>query len=405
MVRALLADGAVVRMRELDGGDVAALSELYGALPAHDRFLRFFSAGTAPPVERLIEKQHPGDMALGAFLDDAMVGVAHSVVTDADEATAEIAMAVAHPDQAHGVGTLLLEHLASRARDRGVRRFTADVLSENARMWRVIRDSGLSVRRHSEGGQTRIEFDLTPAPGYLDALAEREQRADVASLAPLLTPRSVVVIGAGRRPDSVGHAVLVNLLQAGFPGRLAVVNPHATQVGGVASHRTISDVLGPVDLAVVCVPADAVPDVAQQCGQAGVRALLVITSGLSARADLAAGLLDAVRRYDLRMVGPNCLGISNTDPGVRLDATFAGPAPAGAVGLVTQSGGVAIAVQQELARLGLGLSTAVSTGDKYDVSGNDLLLWWYGDARTRMAVLYLESFGNPPGGWPCGCRC
>jgi acyl-CoA synthetase (NDP forming)/GNAT superfamily N-acetyltransferase len=395
VVRALLADGAVVRMRELDNADVAQLTELYGALPAYDRALRYFSAGTAAPVESLLAKHHPGDVSLGAFRGDVLVGVAHAVVTDADQATAEIAMAVAHPEQAHGVGTLLLEHLASRARERGVRRFIADVLIENARMWQVIRDSGLPVRRHPEGGQARVEFDLTPAAGYLEALAEREQRADVASLAPLLTPSSVVVIGAGRRPDSVGHAVLANVLRSGFPGRLAAVNPHAKEVCGLVSHRSIGDVPGPPDLAVLCVPAAAVPEVARQCGRAGVRALLVISSGLSARPDLAAGLLAAVRRYDLRMVGPNCLGISNTDPAVRLDATFAGPAPAGGVGLVTQSGGVTIAVQLELGRLGLGLSTGVSTGDKYDVSGNDLLLWWHDDPRTRMAVLYLESFGNP----------
>jgi acyl-CoA synthetase (NDP forming)/GNAT superfamily N-acetyltransferase len=395
VVRVLLADGSVVRMRELDGADAAALTELYGALPSYDRFLRFFSAGTNPDSARLIEKRRPGDLSLGAFRGETLVGVAHSVVTDADESVAEIAMAVAHPDQAHGVGTLLLEHLASRARERGVRRFVADVLAENARMWQVIRDSGLPVRRRTEGGQTHIEFDLTPAAGYLDALAEREQRADVASLTPLLSPSSIVVIGAGRGPDSVGHAVLANVLRSGFPGRVAVVNPHAKQVCGVRSHRSISDVPGPVDLAVLCVPAEAVPAVAQQCGRAGVRALLVISSGISARPDLAGGLLDAVRRYDMRVVGPNCLGISNCDPAVRLDATFAGPAPAGGVGLVTQSGGVAIAVAQELDRLGLGFSTAVSTGDKYDVSGNDLLLWWHDDPRTRMAVLYLESFGNP----------
>ena len=259
----------------------------------------------------------------------------------------------------------------------------------------MLADVGLPVRRRVDDGEVHVEFDLDPADGYLDALAAREERADVASLAAVLAPRSVVVVGAGRGSDSVGHAVLRNLVRAGFTGRLAAVNPHATQVCGVVCHRSVDELTEPVDLAVLCVPATAVPTVAEQCGRRGVRALLVISSGLSGDPALAAGLLDAVRRHDMRMVGPNCLGIVNTDPAVRLDATFAEPAPAGSVGLVTQSGGVAVAMQNELGRLGLGVSTAVSTGDKYDVSGNDMLLWWHGDERTRLAVLHLESFGNP----------
>ena len=334
-------------------------------------------------------------MSLGAFRGETLIGVAQCYGTGTDPSTAEVALAVAHTEQTHGVGTLLLEHLASRARRSGVRRFVADVLPENERVRQVLTDVGLPVWRSGDGGEVPVEFDLAPAGGYLDALAAREERADIRSLAAVLAPRSVVVVGAGRGSDSVGHAVLHNLVRAGFPGRLAAVNPHATQVCGVDCLRSVDELTEPVDLAVLCVPASAVPKVAEQCGRQGVRALLVISSGLSGDPALAAGLLDAVRRHDMRMVGPNCLGIVNTDPAVRLDATFAEPAPAGSIGLVTQSGGVAIAVQSELGRLGLGVSTAVSTGDKYDVSGNDMLLWWHGDERTRLAVLHLESFGNP----------
>ena len=394
-VRALLADGSIVRMRELDASDTALVARLYGELPSDDRFLRFFSAGVVPDVTALLVRRHAGDVSIGAFGGEALVGVAHAIVTDPDTATAEIAVAVAHPAQAVGVGTLLLEHLASRARGRGVRRFVADVLSDNARMWQVINDSGLPVRRYRDCGQVHVELDLRPAAGYLDVLAEREERADVASLGAVLAPRSIVVVGAGRSPDSVGHAVVANIVRAGFAGRLAAVNPHAARVCGVVCERSVEDFRTPIDLAVVCVPARAVPETARQCGRAGVRALLVISSGLSAEPQLVGDLLDAVRRYDMRLVGPNCIGISNTDAAVRLDATFADPAPAGRVGLVTQSGGVTIAVQEELRRLGLGVSTAVSTGDKYDVSSNDMMLWWHHDPRTALAVLYMESFGNP----------
>jgi acyl-CoA synthetase (NDP forming)/GNAT superfamily N-acetyltransferase len=393
-VRALLADGTVVRLRELHDADAPAVAAFYRALPVYDRFLRFFSAGALPTENDLIGRRGPADVSLGAFRGETLVGVAQCAGTE-DPSTAEVALAVAPTEQAHGMGTLLLEHVASRARRRGVRRFVADVLAENARIRQVLADVGLPVRRYAEDGQVHVEFDLDPDRDYLDALATREERADVASLAAVLAPRSIAVVGAGRGPESVGHAVLRNLVRSGFAGRLVAVNPHATQVCGVVCHGSVEDLTEPVDLAVLCVPAAVVPEVAEQCGRRGVHALLVITSGLSGDAALAGGLLDAVRRHDMRMVGPNCLGVANTDPAVRLDAKFAQPVSAGSVGLVTQSGGVAIAVQEELTRLGLGVSTAVSTGDKYDVSGNDLLLWWHGDPRTRLAVLHLESFGNP----------
>ena len=393
-VRALLADGTVVRLRELQDADAQTVSAFYRELPVYDRFLRFFSAGAVPAPEDLIASRRPADISLGAFRGETLIGVAQCACTG-DPSTAEVALAVAYPEQTHGVGTLLLEHLASRARRAGVRRFAADVLTENGRVRQLLADVGLPLLRRADIGEEHVEFDLDPGSGYLDALAAREERADVASLAAVLTPRSVVVVGAGRGSGSVGHAVLHNLVRLGFTGRLAAVNPHAEQVCGVPCLRSVTALAEPFDLAVLCVPAAAVPMVAEQCGRQGVRALLVVTSGLSGDAVLAAGLLDAVRRHDMRMVGPNCLGLANTDPAMRLDATFAEPAPAGSIGLVTQSGGVAIAVQAELRRLGLGVSTAVSTGDKYDVSGNDMLLWWHGDERTRLAVLHLESFGNP----------
>ncbi|GAA2537135.1 bifunctional acetate--CoA ligase family protein/GNAT family N-acetyltransferase [Pseudonocardia hydrocarbonoxydans] len=393
-VRALLADGTAVRLRELADADAEAVAQLHRELPVQDRYLRFFSAGTTsgPPVA-----ERPGSAWIGAFRGAALVGVAEYTVGD-DPAAAEVALAVGHPEQAHGVGTLLLEHLASLARHRGLRRFTARVLAENTRMRRVFADLGLPVRTVLDRDELAVEVDLNPDARYLDALAERQQRADVASLQPMLRPRSVVVVGASRRGGSVGNAVLRSILAGGFTGTVAAVNPHAAEVEGVPCHRSVTDLPLPCDLAVVCVPAAAVPAVARECGERGVRALLVISSGLSGDDPGPANdLVEVVRQYDMRLVGPNCLGLSNSDPAVRLDGGFAAPgtAAAGEVGLVSQSGGVTIAVQDALRRLGTGTSTAVSTGDKYDVSGNDMLLWWRDDLVTRAAVLYLESFGNP----------
>ncbi|QQQ80753.1 GNAT family N-acetyltransferase [Saccharothrix sp. 6-C] len=390
--RALLADGSVVALRELGPADADALLALHRDLPADDRYLRFF--GAAPRhldefVARLTSAVEPLHVVIGAFASDALVGAASYVLLD-DE-TAEVALVVAHDRQSHGVGTLLLEHLVSLARGRGVRRFRADVLTVNSKMLRVFADLGLVWTSTADSGEIRVDLGLDPGERYLEAVADRERAADVSSLRAVLEPASVVVVGASRKPSSVGNAVLANLVDGGFTGALYAVNPHARRILGVKCHPAVADLPEAPDLAVVCVPAEAVVRVAEDCGRRGVKALVVITSGVEPD-----HLLEVVRRYGMRMVGPNCVGVSSTDPEVRLDATFTRDrTEPGGIGLVTQSGGVAIAAAEQLRRLGLGTSQLVSTGDKYDVSGNDLLLWWERDERTRAVALYLESFGNP----------
>ncbi|HEX5407294.1 MAG TPA: GNAT family N-acetyltransferase [Pseudonocardiaceae bacterium] len=397
-VRAVLADGQVALVRQLTPDDQDEVLRLHENLSERDRYFRFFGPLPSRLSDLVFTMSAPlNDRhgSMGAFLDGALVGAAQYAVL-ADPTTAEVALAVADTTQAHGVGTLLLEHLVSLARRHGVRRFVADVLSENVRMLRVFRDCGLPCRTRPQGSVTTVDLVLDEIETYLDAVAMRERTADAASLRTLLRPRSVVVIGAGRRRGSVGHAVLENILSGGFTGQVYAVNPHVDEILGVPAYLTVGDVPAAPDLAVICVPAAAVPDIAEQCGQHGVRALVVITAGLTGAPELRERLIAAVRHHGMRMVGPNCVGIANSDPGVKLDATFAPPpAPVGSIGLVTQSGGVGIAMREQLGQLGLGLSVMVSAGDKYDVSGNDLLMWWQQDAATRAIALYLESFGNP----------
>ncbi|HEX5115317.1 MAG TPA: GNAT family N-acetyltransferase [Pseudonocardiaceae bacterium] len=397
-VRAVLADGQVALLRPLTPDDQDAVLRLHENLSEQDRYCRFF--GSLPTrmgdlVLRMSASTSMRHGSMGAFLHGELVGMAHYEVL-ADPTTAEAALAVTDTVQAHGVGTLLLEHLVALARHHGVRRFVAEVLSQNGAMLRVFRDSGLPYTFRPDGSVTHVDLVLEEIETYLDAMAARERASDVTSLRSLLRPASIVVVGAGRRPGSVGNAVLSNITSGGFTGPVYAVNPHADDILGVPTYPTIGDVPGECELAIVCVPAAAVPDIADQCGRHGVRALVVISTGLTDDPRLHGQLLAAVRRHGMRLVGPNCVGVTNSDPAVRLDATFApGPAPAGGIGLVTQSGGIGIAVREQLRRLGLGLSTMVSTGDKYDVSGNDLLMWWQDDPATTAAVLYLESFGNP----------
>ena len=398
---ALLADGTTITIRPAGPGDYEAVKQLHEDMSPDNLYLRFFSMSrlAAEQEARRVCRGEDGSAhgALLGFLGDDLVGVA-SFEPEAVPETAEVALAVADRMHRRGVATLLLEHLVSLARERGVRVLTASALPENTAILRVFGDAGLSVTRHLEDGVVELSM---PIPGstalgepsaYLDAVAGREQRAEVASLEPLLAPRSVAVIGVGHRPGSIGRFILRNIRDAGFAGSLYAVNPHGGDIEGIPAAANLAALPEAPDLAVVTVPAGAVLDVAQECGKRGVRSMVVITSGLTSAQ--SAGLLDACRHWGMRLVGPNCFGVAV--PGLGLDATFAVHHPAaGSAGLVVQSGGVGVALLEHFSRLGIGISSFASIGDKLDVSGNDMLQWWAEDGTTRLAVLYLESFGNP----------
>ncbi|MGW5120678.1 GNAT family N-acetyltransferase, partial [Streptomyces noursei] len=395
-VCALLADGSTVRLRPADPADRDRVRRFYVELSADSLRNRFFVVSRRSgerAAERLCTPGGSGHRALVALHGDRLVGVAE-YETVGDPATAEIALAVADDFHHRGVGTLLLEHLVHTAREHGVTAFTADVLADNHPIHRVLADLGLHVTRSYDGTTVHGVIRLEPDQAYLSAVDQRARTADTASLRPLLRPCSVAVIGAGTRPGSVGRAILHNLREGHFHGLLHAVNPHAHAVWHLPAFASVGDLPRPPELAVLAVPAAAVPDVAAQCGRAGVRALVVVTAGLDG--ERSAELTATCRRWGMRMVGPNCLGIANTEPDVSLNATFAvdGPLP-GTAGVAVQSGGVGIALLGGLSRLGIGVSSFVSLGDKRDVSGNDLLQWWECDGRTELAVLHLESFGNP----------
>jgi acyl-CoA synthetase (NDP forming)/GNAT superfamily N-acetyltransferase len=401
---ALLADGSTVEIRPAGPADFAAVKAMHEAMSPDSTYLRFFNfsrrAGETE-ARRICREPRPGHLALLALAGGEVVGCASYDTPAGPEhpaPVAEVAFAVAEHMHHRGIATLLLEHLVSSARNDQIAVFTAQALAENTPMLKVFADAGLAVQRHYEDGVTELTIPLPSEAGgtdldrYLDAVADRERRADRASLRHILAPESVVVIGASRRPGTVGRAILDNIITGGYAGRLYVVNPRARQISGEHCLPSVLDLPEPADLAVIAVPAPAVLDVAQQCGRRGVRSLVVITSGLdtAGRADLLA----VCRRHGMRLVGPNCFGVAV--PSIGLDATFAARHPRpGAAGLVMQSGGLGIAMVDQLSRLGIGISSFASVGDKLDVSSNDLLMWWENDGVTKLAVLYIESFGNP----------
>ncbi|WP_395298220.1 GNAT family N-acetyltransferase [Kitasatospora hibisci] len=396
---ALLTDGTTVGIRPLGPDDHRAVVELHAEGMSQDSLrMRFFGVSRNAPkqaADRLCGPPRAGLLALGAWAGDELIGEADCEPLDEPPETAELALAVADRWHHRGVATLLLEHLVHAARAAGVRFFEADTLSGNQAVHRVFAHLGLPVERRYEQGEVRVRVPLDERDErYRSAVDERGRRADVASLTTLLRPASVAVFGASRRPGSVGRTVLRKIRQGGFAGPVRAVNPHAGEIDGEPAYPSVRALPEVPDLAVLAVPADAVPGVAEECGAAGVRALVVLTSGLGAQE--ARGLVRACRRHSMRLVGPNSLGMAQTDPAVRLDAEFGGAFPRpGTAGVAVQSGGVGIALLQRLAWLGVGVSSFVSLGDKYDVSGNDLLQWWESDGRTDLALLHLESFGSP----------
>jgi acyl-CoA synthetase (NDP forming)/GNAT superfamily N-acetyltransferase len=399
---ALLADGTTIEIRPARPDDFDAVRDMHEKMSPDNLYLRFFSMSSVAAeraARRICREPAPDHAALLAVLGGEVTGYGIYERLGDGSASAEIAMAVTDDMHNRGVGTLLLEHLISLARGREVGTLVAETLSENALMLKVFADAGLQPQRALMDGMYEFTFPLPTGEDdaalgtYRDAVAERERSADVASLRHVLTPASVAVIGAGRHPGSAGRAILRNIITGGFPGPVYVVNPNVAELDGVPSLPSAAALPEQVDLAVIATPEAAVPGIAEQCGRRGVRGLVVITAGLGGPA--RAELVGICRRHGMRMAGPGSFGVAN--PGIGLDASFAARHPRpGKAGLALQaSGGVGFVLLEHLSRLGVGISSLVSLGDKDDVSGTDMLRWWESDPATKLGVLYLESIRNP----------
>ncbi|WP_246090651.1 bifunctional acetate--CoA ligase family protein/GNAT family N-acetyltransferase [Nonomuraea deserti] len=397
----VLADGGTAHVRPIRPADADRLRSFYSRLSDESIYFRFF--GPRPrlsdkEVARFTNVDYVNRVALIATIGDEMVAVIRYDRTGPGEA--EVAFLVEDAHQGRGVASVLLEHLAATARERGIERFVADVLPANMRMTNLLRQAGYTAQSQFADGVVRMTLDLTPTDTSAEVRAAREHRAEARSIARLLTPGSVAVIGASREPGGVGQSVLRNLLAAGFTGPVYPVHREVRAVHGVRAYPSVTAIDDEVDLAVVAVPAESVIDVVKECAEKGVHGLVVVSSGFGetgapgrARQDELARI---ARSYGLRVVGPNCLGIANTDPAVKLNATLAPTVPGrGKVGFFSQSGALGTALLQRVAQRGMGISSFVSAGNRADVSGNDLLQYWEEDDSTDVILLYLESLGNP----------
>ena len=397
----VLADGGTARIRPIRPDDGPRIVDFHGRQSPESIYFRYFTPRPRLPeqeVERLTHIDYADRMAFVALRDDVLVGVArYDRLPTRSEA--EVAFFVDDRHQGRGIATVLLEYLAEAARRTGIAAFTATVLPSNGRMVAVFRNAGFTAASRFGDGVIEVRLDLQPTPEAEAAITARAQRAEAEAVRRLLAPRSVAVIGAGRDPSGVGHAVLRNLLEHEFAGPVHAVNPTADQVAGVTAVHDINDIDGPVDLAIVVVPASQVPAVVEDCGRKGVPAVIVISAGFAEAgpegAALSAAALRAARRFGTRLLGPNCLGVINTDPQVRLHATFATPDPRpGPVALLSESGTIGGVILDHIGDAGLGASSFAAIGNRADVSANDMLQYWADDPRTELVLLYLESFGN-----------
>ncbi len=404
-LRLVLRDGSVASVRVATLDDLDAMRRFFHDLSVESRYRRFFNPGTPPDsvIARLSDSRDPeksrtliAERSIGG--DRAIIAAASYLALS--PGIAEVAFAVADEFQGRGLGTALLERLAVAAAPGGVRTFRATTFADNRQMLEVFRDSGFEIRSKSAGDAVDVEFSLASSSAGVKAEEARNQIATAASLRVILEPRAVAVVGASRDPASLGRRVLDQLIGAGFTGPVHVVNAHADTVAGRRALRSARELPPGVDLAVIAVPAPAVSSVVDDCAAAGVKSVVVISAGFAEAGPegraLQNQLIEKVRGYGMRMVGPNCLGLLNTDPALRLNASFASTfPPRGHIGLLSQSGALGLSILQLARERGMGLSTFVSAGNKADVSGNDLPEYWEGDPSTRVILLYLESFGNP----------
>jgi acetyl coenzyme A synthetase (ADP forming)-like protein len=400
----VLRDGSTAHVRPVRPDDEPRLLAFLRSLSEQSRVLRFFSTTSDTALGQMARRETRVDYARHYGLvatrgaDEQIIG--HALYAAITEDHAEVAFAVADDYQGRGLGTILLGHLAEVAAAHRFYAFTAFVMPENHQMLAVFRESGFPIDVKSGAGELTVTFPTSLTAEALERFDRRDQVAAVSALKLFLAPRGVAVIGASRRRGTIGGELFHNLLSYEFAGPIYPVNPRAAVVQSVAAYAGIEAVPGPVDLAVVAVPAADVVHEAERCARSGVRALVVISAGFAETGPegLArqAELIRICRASGMRLIGPNCMGIINTDPAVRLNATFAPqPPPEGRIGFSSQSGALGLAVIEYASSLGLGLCSFVSVGNKADISGNDLINYWESDPRTDVILLYLESFGNP----------
>ncbi|GAA1122066.1 GNAT family N-acetyltransferase [Citricoccus alkalitolerans] len=398
----VLRDGTTAHLRPVRPEDASGLARMHEGQSQSSIYLRFFtfkSSLSRKELERFTHVDYRDRVAFVVLRGEEILGVGRYDRLD-DPLEAEVAFNISDASQGKGIGSILMEHLAVAARENGIRRFTAEVLPENRKMLSVFQDTGFEVSRHFDDGVVAVAFSIDPTAKSRAVMESREHRAEARSVAELLAPEAVAVIGASRQWGSVGFALLQNIIEGGYTGPVYGINPEALEVAGMISRASLAEVPGPVDLAVIAVPEAEVPAVVQDCARHGVKGLLVVTTGYAdaGREGLVRqrALVRQARANGMRVIGPASAGLINTAPEVSLNASVSPFLPVrGPVGLFSQSAVIGVTLFAAAHRRGIGLSSMLSAGNRADVSGNDAMQYFEDDPATGAVGVYLESFGNP----------
>lgn len=402
----LLRDGQGVLVRAGARDDVGLVEEFIGRVSPESLRLRFGATVRGVPRD-LLEDLSCGNfeergclLALaGEGAESRVVGVGNYIGLGSRR-SAEIAILVEDAYHGQGISTLLLERLAGLAAANDYVEFVAEVLEENQAMLDVLASVGFEVHQVREAGTVHVVIPVGSAAAIRERAQLRERIAVANSLAPLLRPRAVAVLGASRDPSAVGSMIFANVLAGDFAGTVYPVNPRARTVLGVRAYGEVSEIPETPDLAVVAVPSGEVFEVVERAAHHGVKGVIVVTTGFAEEgpegAERQRRLTEMVRAHGLRLIGPCSLGILNTSPGVSLNASLAPALPRrGTLGFFSHSASLGLAVLESAADRGVGFSSFVSAGNRADVHADDLLLYWEEDPDTTMVALYLESFGDP----------
>ncbi len=402
----LLKDGQSILFKPASPDDVPLVKEFMKRVSQDSLRMRFMASVSEVP-ENVIKQLCEGDFKdsgcllaiTGEGKQKKVVGLGNYYGTGNGK-TAEVAFLIEDDYQGKGISTLLLERLAGLAAANGYTIFEAEVLPENQPMLNVFKSSGFENHRVWSSDTVHIELPVTGGAALWERAGLRERIAVANSLAPLLKPKTIAVIGASRNPESIGNIIFRNVLSAGFTGTIYPINLEADSVNGVKAYSSVTEITEKIDLAVIAVKAEKVQKIAEESIQAGAKGLVVVTAGFAESgkegAERQKKLVELTRANGVRLIGPSCLGVMNTDPEVRLNASLAPKlAPRGSAGFFSHSAALGLVILDYASEKGLGFTTFVSAGNRADVSGNDLLQYWEEDPNTKLAILYLETFGNP----------
>lgn len=404
----VLRDGAAAHLRPVSPDDADRMARLHASQSDSSIYLRYFtfkSTLTEKELKRFTQVDHVDRVSLVVLLDEEIIGVGGYDRLD-DDREAEVSFNISDAHQGRGIGSILLEHLAAAGREHGLEEFSAEVLPGNRKMLAVFSEAGYEVQRRFEDGVALLSFSIDPTDRSRAVMESREHRAEARSVGELLAPEHVAVIGASREYGSVGYHLLHNIVEGRFTGAVHSVNPDAMEIGGSLAHASVEDIKHQVDLAVVCVPADRLAEVVADCGRSGVKGLLLITDGVptghQAEGDEVKDVLDQrelvrlARRWGMRLIGPASVGLINTDADISLNASLSPTLPIpGRVALFSQSASIGVSLYAQAHRRQLGLSAAISAGNRADLSGNDAMQYFEDHEPTGAVGIYLESFGNP----------